>query len=267
MEKRSAAWTVARIAICAALYAVVNGLTAPIGTPWGVGQFRPGVIIPALFAITSGTLVAAVGAGLGSFVGDVIFLVPAGQTNVVLALAAGLPGNFIGFLVFGYIVNRMKSWSAFAVGSVISLLIGNMVAAIGVMAFFEPLRTESATAFWVGVFGFTLFWEFTMMPFMILLLPILLRSLYGMNSTSIWPSGPQRWKPEPLYRVAAAAAVASIPFFVAGGLSYLGYFDAAYGAWPLLGPVLGPVMTLFELGIAVTILFSPAAPLLAGSAK
>jgi hypothetical protein len=260
-QKSSAASALARMAVCAALYAVVNGLTAPIGTPWGVGQFRPGVVIPAIFSITSGTMVGAVGAGLGSFIGDILFLVPLGQTNYLLAVAAGLPGNFVGFLLFGWIVNKYKSWSAFTVGSAISLLVGNVIAAAGVMLL--AFSTSTGTAFWMGLAGFTLFWEFTMLPFMILVLPIVLRALYTNPSSRIWPNGAPSWAMESTSRVLLVGIVSSVPFFVIGGLSLTGYFDAFYSSWPHFGPILGSVMSLFELGIAVTLVVAPVAPKIA----
>jgi hypothetical protein len=256
---------VANVAICAALYAVVNGLTAPIGTPWHIGQFRPGVIIPALFAISSGTMVGALGAGIGSLVGDVLFLVPLGQTNYILAFAAGLPANFVGFLLFGYIVNRAKSWSGFAYGSAISLLVGNLIAGFVVMVL--ALNPGSAVALLVGAFGFTFFWEFTMLPFMIVALPILLRALEGVTFAGRLGSTYKLWKTESSLRIFTTGLVVSIPFFIVGLLSLGGYLSAVYDTWPVLGSILGPVMTVFELGIAVFMLLVPLSPRLAGAGK
>jgi hypothetical protein len=261
MQKSSAASSLARMAMCAALYAVVNGITAPIGTPWGVGQFRPGVVVPAIFAITSGTMVGAVGAGVGSLVGDILFLVPLGQTSYILAVGAGLPGNFVGFLLFGLIVNRYKSWSAFAVGSAASLLVGNLIAAAGVMLL--AFSTATGTSFWMGLAGFTLFWEFTMLPFMILVVPIILRALYTNPSSRIWSNGLPSWAKEPFARMLAICIVSSLPFFAVGGLSLAGYFDSFYNSWPHFGSILGNVMSLFELGIAVTLVVAPVAPRIA----
>lgn len=260
-RKNSPASALARMAVCAALYAVVNGITAPIGTPWGVGQFRPGVVVPAIFSITSGTLVGAVGAGLGSLVGDMLFLVPLGQTNYLLAVAAGLPGNFVGFMLFGWIVNRYKSWSAFTVGSVVSLLVGNMIAAAGVMLL--AFSSSTGDAFWMGLAGFTLFWEFTMLPFMILVLPVILRVLYSNPSSRIWPNGVSSWAKEPLARMLSIGVLSALPFFVVGGLSLTGYFDTFYNSWPFFGSILGSVMSIFELGIAITLVMTPMAPRLA----
>jgi hypothetical protein len=266
MENRaSRASMVARIAMCAALYAVVNGLTAPLGTPWGVGQFRPGVVIPAIFAITSGTVVGAVGAGLGSLVGDILFLVPAGQTTPLLAVAAGLPGNFVGFLVFGWIANRFKSWSAFTVSSVVGLLIGNTIAAAGVMLIAFP--SSAGTAFWMGLLGFTFFWQFTMLPFMVLLVPVVLRALFTNPNSRIWQTGTPSWAHEPITKVLAVGIVASLPFFLVGFLSLLGFFSSLYGTWPALGNVLGGVMSIFELGIGITLVLSPLAPFIANAGR
>jgi hypothetical protein len=190
-----------------------------------------------------------------------LFLVPLGQTNYLLAVAAGLPGNFVGFLLFGLIVNRYKSWSAFTVGSVASLLVGNLIAAGGVMLL--AFSTSTGTAFWMGLAGFTLFWEFTMLPFMIVVVPIVLRALYANTSSRIWATGAPTWASETLFRVLIVGLLSSLPFFVVGGLSLTGYFDAFYGSWPVLGPILGSVMSLFELGIAVTLVLAPVAPAIA----
>jgi len=261
MQSRTAASSLARMALCAALYAIVNGMTAVIGTPWGVGQFRPGVIVPAIFAITSGTMVGAVGAGVGSLVGDILFLVPLGQTNYLLAVAAGLPGNFVGFLLFGFIVNRYKSWSSFTLGSVASLLVGNLIAAGGVMLLAFPNATGAS--FWMGLTGFTLFWEFTMLPFMILVVPAVLRALFVNNSSRIWSNGLPSWAAESFGRLLSISVISSLPFFAIGGLSVAGYFNSFYSTWPSLGGILGSVMSLFELGIAVTLVISPVAPKIA----
>jgi hypothetical protein len=43
-------------ALCAALYAVGAYATAYIPSPWGFGQFRPAVVIPAFFAVVFGPL-------------------------------------------------------------------------------------------------------------------------------------------------------------------------------------------------------------------
>src|ERR1700758_5061278 len=93
---------VAAAASCAALFAIVNILTSPIHTPWGVGEFRPGVVIPAFYALIFGPIPAALGAGIGSFIGDMVSLVATGASNPLLAVVAGGIGNFLGFLVLGW---------------------------------------------------------------------------------------------------------------------------------------------------------------------
>src|SRR5215467_5767946 len=97
-RKRSRSSLVSSAAICAALYAIVNIATSFIQTPFGLGEFRPGVVIPAFFAITAGPLPAALGAAVGSFVGDMVSLVPAGRSTFIWAVGAGGIGNFLGFL-------------------------------------------------------------------------------------------------------------------------------------------------------------------------
>ena len=104
----SSAKLVAAAATCAALYAIVNVITSPIRAPWGVGEFRPGVVIPAFYALIFGPIPAALGAGVGSFVGDMISLVATGGSNPTLAIVAGAPGNFLGFLIIGWVFQKLE---------------------------------------------------------------------------------------------------------------------------------------------------------------
>ncbi|HDM88801.1 MAG TPA: hypothetical protein ENG65_02265, partial [Candidatus Bathyarchaeota archaeon] len=48
------------ISVNAALYAVAIAVTSPIPTPWGVGHFRPGVVIPAFFSVVFGPFIGGV---------------------------------------------------------------------------------------------------------------------------------------------------------------------------------------------------------------
>jgi ECF-type riboflavin transporter, S component len=160
---------VAAAATCAALYAIVNILTSPIRTPWGVGEFRPGVVIPAFYALIFGPVPAAVGAGLGSFIGDMVSLVATGGSNPLLALVAGGVGNFLGFLVLGWVYEKIKGWKGFVAGTTSGLFVGNLWAAGGVVFLLHlPLDL---------ILGFLLFWFGTMFPFVIILVPGLIRAM------------------------------------------------------------------------------------------
>lgn len=181
---RSRALSIALIAISAALYAAAIAVTAPIPTPWGVGHFRPGVVVPAFFAVVCGPMIGGAGAALGCFIGDYALSV-FGLTDPLLSLIAGVPGNFVGFYMLGWFTSRYKSWLAFLVGSLISLIVGNLIAASGVVAYLTfiipiwapwPQDVKIAT-----VLGFTLFWFSTMLPFVVPIVPILVRrvSKYG----------------------------------------------------------------------------------------
>src|SRR2546427_4758838 len=109
---------IAVIAITASLYAVGKALTGYIPTPWGIGQFLIGVFLPGYFAVVSDTLSVAIGAGIGTFVGDVVFLVPLQETTPFLSLVAGVPANFVAFLLFSWFVKKYKSWPAFVAATV-----------------------------------------------------------------------------------------------------------------------------------------------------
>lgn len=175
---------VASAAICASLYAIVNAATSFISTPFGLGEFRPGAVIPAFFAITAGPLPAALGAGIGSFLGDMISLVPTGRSTFLWALIAGGAGNFLGFLTLGLVYDKLKNWKGFLVGTTSGLFVGNIVVAATIVLigmFFLPASSLNifngmgggpAIAIGTGLF---LFWFGTMFPFVIILVPPIVR--------------------------------------------------------------------------------------------
>lgn len=165
----SRARLVASAAMCAALYAIFDALTATMRTPWGIGEFRPGIIIPVFFALVVGPVPAALGAGIGSFIGDMVSLVPAGTSTPLLAAVAGAPGNFIGILVVGLVYQKFKSWKGFVGGTTLGLFVGNLWAA----AFVVWLLGLNQSL----LLGLLLFWFGTMFPFVIILVPAMVRYL------------------------------------------------------------------------------------------
>ncbi|MEM2888053.1 MAG: ECF transporter S component [Candidatus Bathyarchaeia archaeon] len=164
------------ISINAALYAVAIAVTSPIPTPWGIGHFRPGVVIPAFFTVVFGPLIGGLGAAIGCFLGD-FALSFFGLTTPMLSLVAGVPGNFIGFYVLGWLISKNRSYSSFIISNFVALLIGNFIAALGVLAYFVfivpdwilwPISLQIAV-----VAGLTLFWVSTMVVFVTPLVPVM----------------------------------------------------------------------------------------------
>jgi len=173
-EYRSRALIVALISVNAALYAVAIAVTSPIPTPWGVGHFRPGVVIPAFFAVVFGPVVGGVGAAIGCFLGD-FALSFFGLTTPLLSLVAGVPGNLIGFFVLGWLVSKRRTLASFVVSNFIALTLGNLIAALGVVysgfiVDWVLLPTEVKVSI---VMGLTLFWLVTMIVFVTPLVPVL----------------------------------------------------------------------------------------------
>src|SRR5438445_13705396 len=139
-ERAMSSYVVA-IALTAALYAIAKGLTSFALTPFGVGQMLIFIFVPAFFAVVSPTLAVAIGAGLGTFLGDVLFLTPAGSTNPALSLVAGVPANFIAFLLFGWFVKRYRSWPAFVAATVSFVTLRNLIAATSLVLFGSAVFT------------------------------------------------------------------------------------------------------------------------------
>ncbi len=97
---------VAMIGLSAALYAVVGILTSLgiVSPVVGVVRFWPAVIIPAVFSVLFGPWVGGVGAAIGIFISDMVF---PGHGIALLSLTVGVPANFLGFFIIGYI-SKMK---------------------------------------------------------------------------------------------------------------------------------------------------------------
>jgi hypothetical protein len=164
-------------AMCAALYAIGSYSTAYIPSPWGAGQFRPAVVIPALFATVFGGLPAGMGAALGTFLVDSL---KHGYPYPGSYLAA-VPGNFIGFYLFGYIVRRF-SWTRFLTATHVTLTVANFIVAALYVFVFKLLYLGDPTyiafttpALVTFIVGLTIWWYVTMLPFVLVVTPVLVR--------------------------------------------------------------------------------------------
>ncbi len=165
-------------AICAGLYAVGSYLTAYIPSPWGAGQFRPAVIIPAFFAVIFGPMTGGVGAMIGTFIAD---SAKYGYPYPGSFLAA-VWGNLIGFYLFGWIVKKF-SWRRFVAASNITLTLANALVAFLYVFTFKVLYLNDpkyvAMSLDVQIFfsiGLTIWWFVTMLPFVLLVTPLLIRA-------------------------------------------------------------------------------------------
>jgi ECF-type riboflavin transporter, S component len=176
---------VSGMATCAALYAIGSYLTAYIPSPWGAGQFRPAVVVPAFFAVIFGPLPAGVGAALGTLIADSAkygYLYPG-------SFLAAVPGNFIGFYLFGLITRRF-SWGRFILASNVTLTVANFIVAVLYVMVFKILYLGdpkyiafSSQALVVYIVGLTIWWFVTMLPFVLLVTPFLIRvTSYAMPS-------------------------------------------------------------------------------------
>jgi len=164
------------MALCASLYAVGSYATAYIPSPWGFGQFRPAVVIPAFFATIFGPMPAAIGAAMGTLIADSVkhgYLYPG-------SYLAAVPGNFIGFYLFGYIVKKFN-WRRFILASNITLTVANaIVAFLYVFAFkvlyLGALDMRLADLTFLSI-GLTIWWFVTMLPFVLIITPPLIRAV------------------------------------------------------------------------------------------
>jgi len=112
---------IAMTAINAALYATIGimtffGIFAP--PPIGIVRFWPVVIIPGIFATLFGPWVGGIGAAIGIFASDMVV-----HGNALLSLTVGVPSNFLGFYLLGYIARKEINLRKLAVVLAIGVLI------------------------------------------------------------------------------------------------------------------------------------------------
>ena len=165
--------------MCAVLYAIGSYLTGYIPSPWGMGQFRPAVIIPSFFATIFGPMPAAIGAALGTLIADSAkhgYLYPG-------SFLAAVPGNFMGFYLFGYILKKRFSWGRFVLASNLTLSTANLIVAFLYVFLFKTLyltdpkyvKMPLEVLTYLSI-GLTIWWFVTMLPFVLLVTPLLIRA-------------------------------------------------------------------------------------------
>lgn len=236
------------IAMSAALFAVAKGLTAYIGTPWGVGQLFIASFVPAFFAVTADAVPAAIGAGAGSFLGDILFLVPLGATTPFFALTVGAPANFVATLLLAVFVKRYRSWPAFVAGTVSFLTLGNFIAG-ALLWWLAPLPSANL------ILGFTVYWDMTAIPAVLIGVPALVRA----TGPIIGRSKVLRYAPDWTgvgRRQMTVSLVFSLLFVAFGALIFL-FAPSTVEGWPGLA-------TYFAIAGAVVVVFGPLASFLAG---
>lgn len=237
--------------ITALLYAAGKWITAFVPTPWGVGQLLVGLFLPAYFAVVSETFPVAIGAGLGTFIGD--FGV---QTNPTLSLIAGVPANFIAFLFFGWFVKRFRSWPAFVAATVGFVSMGNFIAAVLVYLFAQS--TIGIVLPSSAIMGLTIFWNSTSIPAVLIGVPILIRVTRPLSGRSRLLSEFPRW-PSGLGRRGSVLAVVFAALYAALGAVIFIVDPGSVSA--------NPGIAYFALTAVMVVVFGTLSSVLAGRAR
>ena len=254
---------VVTMVITAVLFTAAKGITGYIPSPWGVGQLYIASFVPLFFAVVSDTFSVAVGAAMGSFIGDMLFLLPIGATNPPLALAAGVPANFVATLLFGWVVKRYRSWPNFITATVGFLTLGNLMAASLVATagtyLFAPLSfltTPQAQALFTV--GLTVFWDTTSIPAVIIIVPILIRAARPISTRSTIITDYPSWSSSEPRRIAPVSVLYAAVFMVLAVV----FFFAPWG-----GSIadITPIKTTIFVVAAILLVVGPLAGYLAGS--
>jgi len=130
----------ASTAMNAAVYAGVGALWTvfPI-TVYGI-RFWPQVFVPAAFSVLFGPWTGGVGAAVGIFIADVIY----GHHDALLSLLVGVPSNFLGFFIIGWLSNRKQCSATRRTLIIASLLIPIILTGYGIYLVAGPTLFESA---------------------------------------------------------------------------------------------------------------------------
>jgi hypothetical protein len=119
--------------------------------------------------------------GLGSAVGTLIVDSVKHGEIYIRSLVSSVPGNFVGFYLLGWLIKRRFSWENFIKASHISLIVSNTIVAflyVYYRAFVEASYPEVFRAAWIYVsLGLVAWWYVTMLPFVLLLGPPLIRAV------------------------------------------------------------------------------------------
>jgi hypothetical protein len=240
---------VAIIALTAILYTIGKWVTAGIQTPWGVGQLLIGIFLPAFMAVTADTLSVAIGAGLGTFVGDIFV-----RTNPLLSLLAGVPANFVAFLLFGWFVKKYKSWPAFVAGTIAFVTLGNLIAATNVYLFL-PLAL-GVTLPSSAILGLTVFWNTTSIPAILIAVPILVRAVRPLSGRSRILTYYPAWS--------SSIGGKQTLYAVAFGLLYA-VFGAVIFVISPTSVETTPGLGYFAIAAVIVLVFGPFSSMIAGS--
>lgn len=247
----SATIKVSIIAVTAALYAVAKAITGPIPFAYSVGEVLIAIFIPAFFVVVSDTLPAAIGAGIGTFLGDYFV-----RTTPALSLVAGVPANFIAILLFGWFVKKYRSWSAFVAGTVAFVTLGNLIAATNVVLY------ASLPTAWIP--GFVVAWNITGIPAIIVGVPVLVRAVSPLFGRSRMITNKPEWSGIIGARQVTLSLVFPVLYVILGVVVY-----AVDGLGLGLGvPSSGSLGVIyFALAAVVVLIFGPLSGVIGGGAK
>jgi len=135
---------VAMMGINGALYAVIGILTylGIFAPDVGVVRFWPAVFVPGAFAVLFGPWTGGVGAAIGIFISDMVI-----HGNAFLSLTVGVPSNFIGFFLVGYIARKNLDKAKMFVG----LTAGTAVVALLLYLALGFLISSEVALLFIGV--------------------------------------------------------------------------------------------------------------------
>ena len=140
----------AALSLCAALYAAGSFITAYVESPWGHGQVRPAVALPAAFAVLFGPFVGGLGAGFGTLIADSVkhgYIYPP-------SLFGAAPGNFVCFSIIGYVCRRRFTWIRFILSTVVGFALGSTLIAVALASLGAiPYQVMTFVGAWVFVTG------------------------------------------------------------------------------------------------------------------
>ena len=175
-------------------------------------------------------------------------------TNPALSLVAGVPANFLAFLLFGWFVKKYSSWPSFVAATVAFVTLGNLIAAI--MVYLFAFRLVGLVVPSSAILGLTVFWNTTSIPAVIIAVPLLIRAirpLYGRSRILQYYPG---WTSTIIGRQTLLALGCAMAFVFFGAVIFF-VSPASVATEPGIG--------YFALAALLVVVFGPVANALTGT--
>jgi len=164
-------------------------------------------------------------------------------------------------MLFGWFVKRYRTWSGFVAATIAFVTLGNLIAAVMVVRFaslvFAPAAGLAAFPSVNLILGYTVFWNMTAIPAIIIAVPVLIRATRPLLGRSQIIRYDPQWSVSSSRGQTATSIAFAIIFLALGATFLYGYYASVSAIWSGLDFYV-PVTALLVL------VFAPLVSVIAG---